>query len=58
MLYSTSEEMLRYFQNTIWKRDIGKNFAELYLAWADVEKNTSGTDAALSVLQKVSFQFQ
>lgn len=54
LLCSTSEEMLRYFQNTIWKRDIGKNYADLYLAWAEVEKSASGTDAALHILQKVS----
>lgn len=51
---STSEEMLRYFQNTLWKREIGKLHAALYLAWADLEKATNGVENAVNILQKVS----
>ena len=51
----TPEEMLRYFQNILWKRDIGKFDAELYIAWGEVEKeaNPKDSSAALQMLQKV-----
>jgi hypothetical protein len=45
--------MLRYFQNTLWKREIGKRHANLYLAWADLEFSTNGMENSVSILQKV-----
>lgn len=41
---------MRYFQNIIWKKEIGRRFACLYLIWAEYEARMTGAVKAIEIL--------
>lgn len=46
-------DSLKYFQNIIAKRDIGKRLACTYLTWAEYEQKINGPQSSLKVLNMV-----
>lgn len=51
-LKGDAKDSIKYFQNTIWKKEIGRRFATLYLTWAKYETDLNGKASALDILQK------
>lgn len=51
-LKGSIEETIRYFQNNIYKRNIGTKSASLYVSWADASIAWNGAQEGLLVLNK------
>lgn len=51
---SDSNESLKYFQNIIWKREIGRRIAKVFLQWAEIAHKEKGKSVAIDILQKVN----
>lgn len=53
MMKSDLKDSVKYFQNVIWKKQIGRKYAAMYTAWAGCEKNSKNISKAIDILQKV-----
>eukprot|EP01038_Epipyxis_sp_PR26KG_P006260 gene6260-8621_t len=49
-LKSENKEIIRYFQNTMFKRNIGTKFAAIFITWAEYEYLNGGALSAIDVL--------
>lgn len=52
---STKEDAKRYFELSIYRKNIGRRFAALYTAWAELCKSMGLIDDAVKALQTVRF---
>ena len=49
---SNDNESLKYFEDIIWKKEIGRRFANVFILWSDICMKLNGISDAIAILQK------
>jgi len=45
-------ESIKYFEDVIWKKEIGRRFANVYISWSDIAIKIKGPSEAIAIIQK------
>ena len=49
---SNWEGASKYFKDTIWRKEVGRKYAHVFMAWADIEEKLKGPEGAADVIMK------
>ena len=46
------KECMKYFDDIIWKKEIGRRFANVFISWSEVAMRLNGHSEAIAIIQK------
>lgn len=49
---SSDKESLKYFEDIIWKKEIGRRFSNVFILWCDISMKVNGISDAVAIIQK------
>ena len=45
-------ESMKYFEDVIWKKEIGRRFANVFISWSDIAMKINGPSEAIAIIQR------